>query len=62
MLIFIPIRAQRRQYQHVLDEIRLGGSFQMLELRRVRDQLVFIPKERPYLLAFIYQICRVCKT
>jgi hypothetical protein len=25
-----------------------GGGFQILELRRVRDQLVFKPKEQPY--------------
>jgi len=47
-LSFIPIRGQRRRYQHVLVEIRWGGSFQMLGLRRGRDQLVLMPKERPY--------------
>jgi hypothetical protein len=34
MLIFIPIRAQTRRYQHVLEEIGFGGSFHILELRR----------------------------
>jgi hypothetical protein len=47
-LVFNPIRTQRRWYQLVLDEIRLGGSFQILELRRGRDQHVFLPNERPY--------------
>ncbi len=48
MLVFIPIRAQRRRYRLVLEEIRLEGGFQILELRRGRDQLVFMPKEQPY--------------
>jgi hypothetical protein len=47
-LLLDRIRTQRRRCQLVLDEIRLGGSFQILELRRGRDQLVFMPKERPY--------------
>jgi hypothetical protein len=47
-LIFNPIRTQRCWYQLVLDEIRLGGSFQIRELRRGRDQQVFQFKERPY--------------
>jgi hypothetical protein len=29
-LIFNPIRTQRRWYQLVLDEFRIGGSFQIL--------------------------------
>ncbi len=43
MLIFNPIRTgtQGRWYQLVLDEIIFGGSFQILKLRRGRDQLVF---------------------
>ncbi len=47
-LVFNSIRTQRRRFQLVLDEIQLGGSFQILELRRGRDQHVFLPKERPY--------------
>ncbi len=42
--VFNQIRTQRRRFQLVLDEIKLGGGFQILELRRVRDQLVFMPK------------------
>ena len=33
-LVFKSIRTQRRRFQLVLDEIRLVGSFQILELRR----------------------------
>jgi hypothetical protein len=33
-LVFNPIRTQRRRSELVLDEIRLVGSFQILELRR----------------------------
>jgi hypothetical protein len=47
-LVFNSIRTQRRRFLLVLDEIRFGGSFRILGLRRGRDQLVFIPKERPY--------------
>ncbi len=47
-LVFNSIRTQRRRLQLVLDEIKLGGGFQILGLRRVRDQLVFMLKERPY--------------
>jgi hypothetical protein len=43
----LKIRAQRRRYQHDLVEIRWGGGFQILGLRRGRDQLVLMPKERP---------------
>jgi hypothetical protein len=39
---FNPVRTQRRRSQLVLDEIRSGGSFQILELRRGRDQVVFM--------------------
>jgi hypothetical protein len=48
MLVFIRIRAQRRRYRLVLEEIRLEGGFPILGLRRGRDQLVFMPEERPY--------------
>ncbi len=48
MLVFIPIRAQKHRYRLVLEEIRLEGGFQILELRRGRDQLVFMPEEQPY--------------
>jgi hypothetical protein len=41
-LVFNPICIQRRWYQLVLAEIRLGVSFQILELRRGRDQQVFV--------------------
>ncbi len=61
-IVFNPIRTQRRWYQLVSDEIRLGASFQILELRRVRDQHVFLPNERPYKMACFYKICRVCKS
>jgi hypothetical protein len=47
-LVFNLIRTQKRQSRLVLDEIKLGGGFQILGLRRGRDQLVFMPKERPY--------------
>ncbi len=47
-LVFNPICTQRRRFPLVLDEIRLMGSFQIQELRRGRDQQVFLPKERPY--------------
>jgi hypothetical protein len=47
-LVFNPIRTQRRRFPLVLDEIRLVGSFQILELRRGWDQHVFMPKEQPY--------------
>ena len=47
-LVFNLIRTQKRRSRLVLDEIKLGGGFQILGLRRGRDQLVFIPKERPY--------------
>ena len=43
-----PILAQRRRYRLVLEEIILEGGFQILELRRGRDQLVFMAEERPY--------------
>jgi hypothetical protein len=45
-LVFNSIRTQRRRFQLVLDEIRLGGSFQILGLRRVRDQLVFMHRTK----------------
>jgi hypothetical protein len=45
-LVFSPIRTQRRWCQLVLDEIRLGGSFQILGLRRGRDQQVFMPETK----------------
>ncbi len=48
-LIFNPIRTQRRWYQLVLDEIRIGGSFQIRGLRRGRDQLVFSKSPSPRL-------------
>jgi hypothetical protein len=48
MLVFNLIRTQRRLSQLVLDEIRPAGSFLILGLRRGRDQLVFMPEERPY--------------
>ena len=47
-LVFNLIRTQKRRSRLVLDEIKLGGGFQILGLRRVRDQLVFMLKERPY--------------
>ena len=47
-LIFNLIRTQKRRSWLVLDEIKLGGGFQILGLRRGRDQLVLMPKERPY--------------
>jgi hypothetical protein len=37
MLVFIRIRAQRRRYRLVLEEIELEGGFQILELRRGID-------------------------
>ncbi len=45
-LVFKSIRTHRRRFQLVLDEIRLGGSFQILGLRRVRDQLVFVHRTK----------------
>ncbi len=59
-LIFNPIRTQRHWYQLVLDKIRRGGIFQILGLRRGRDQLVFtplplpLPPARPCLVADNY--------
>ena len=47
-LVFNLIRTQKRRSRLVLDEIKLGGGFQILGLRRGGDQLVFMPKERPY--------------
>jgi hypothetical protein len=47
-LVFNSIHNQRRRFQHVLDEIRLAGSFLILGLRRGRAQLVFMTEERPY--------------
>ena len=47
-LVFNLIRTQKRRSRLVLDEIILGGGFQIRGLRRGRDQLVFMPKERPY--------------
>ncbi len=47
-LVFNLIRTQKRRSRLILDEIKLGGGFQILGLRRGGDQLVFIPKERPY--------------
>jgi hypothetical protein len=47
-VVFSPILAQRSRYRLVLEEIVLEGGFQILELRRGRDQLVFMPEERPY--------------
>jgi hypothetical protein len=44
-LVFNPMRTQRRRSLLVLDKIRVRGSFQILELRRGRDQLVFMLKE-----------------
>ncbi len=41
-LLFNPIRTQRRRYQLVLNDI--GRCFQILGLRRGRDQLVFMLK------------------
>jgi hypothetical protein len=45
-LVFNSVRTRR--FQLVLDEIRAAGSFLILGLRRGRDQLVFMPEERPY--------------
>ncbi len=45
-LVFNLIRTQRRRSRLVLDEIKLGGSFQILGLRRGRDQLVFVLKTK----------------
>ncbi len=47
-LVFNLIRTQKRRSRLVFDEIKLGGSFQILGLRRGRDQLVFMSKEQPY--------------
>ena len=44
MVVFSPIFAQRRRYRLVLEEIILGGGFQILELRRGRDPLFSCPK------------------
>jgi hypothetical protein len=49
------IRTQRCWLQLVSDEIRFAGSFQILEPRRGRDQLVFMLKEQPYWMANFYQ-------
>ncbi len=47
-LVFNLISTQKRQSRLVLDEIKLSDGFQILGLRRGGDQLVFMPKERPY--------------
>ncbi len=52
-LVFNSIRTQRRRFQLVLDEIRLGGSFQILGLRRVRDQLVFMHRTKQSRRSFL---------
>jgi hypothetical protein len=44
MLVFIPIRAQRRRYRLVLEEILSGGGFQILDCVEGEISLFSCPK------------------